>query len=623
MALEVNTFQMTTMKPFKNAKLSLTASYDAVGSNTFNVHLAVKPPVSGDRQGIVVSLIFDVSGSMSTDACKVGDDALRFHTRIDLLKVVAELMTRMLGPEDTLCLITFSDNGFIRLEPTLMTDAGKALALQSIYSMTSSGSTNLWNSLEVANDVMLRPEFAESLRYAIMLTDGDESYPAPFRGGTVEGFSKLPRSYILNIFGFGSHLDSAKLSQLSQAAGGRFSNIADFMTLATTSINCLAIGLASCSIGDTVRVGYADGSVSEHPTSLIQYGQDRNIVFTTNKQPVLAGLMRGGSRAEFTSGLTVEANARMDLLDGLRTTIASNGSTGLATYLAIYSKYPGLAHVAELNTELTSACQQVNWNKWGKHYHLAYLQALENDHRMNFKEFGQAHLCGTQFETYKSIGDAVFSRIPKPAATGGLTTTYGGGYGYASPPPLRAVASVGSTNDPGAAGGCWAPGSMVRMADGTRKAIENVMPYDRVWTSTGSATVEYALELGTHLTPKQNMCQVGNLLLSWYHPVLTTSGVWVPPCTISPISVMDMPVLHNLIVSNGHVLDIDGTLTVSLGHGLTEEGVEHEFFGSKSRILDAIKLQPGFEQRRVVFKQLAVFRDPITSVIVGWFERFL
>jgi hypothetical protein len=238
-----------------------------------------------------------------------------------------------------------------------------------------------------------------------------------------------------------------------------------------------------------------------------------------------------------------------------------------------------------LNTELTSACQQVNWNKWGKHYHWAYLQALENDHRMNFKELGQAHLCGAQFETYKSIGDAVFSRIPKPAATGGSTAVY-------YPTSVRAVASVSSKNDPGAAGGCWAPGSMVRMEDGNRKAIENVMPYDRVWTTSGSATVEYALELGTHLTPRQNMCRVGNLLLSWYHPVLTASGVWVPPCTISSISLMDMPVLHNLIVSSGHVLDIDGTLTVSLGHGLTEEGVQHEFFGSKSRILDAIRLQP-------------------------------
>ena len=594
-------------KPFKNSPLTLSAGY-ANGT----VHVAVKPPTDGERQGIVLTLIFDVSGSMSSNACKVGDDATQYHTRLDLLKVVAELQVRMLGEMDTLCLITFSDNGQIILQPTLMTGVGKDSAVNAIKGMRAEGCTNLWNSLEVAQEVMSRPEYAESLRYAIMLTDGEESYPAPAVGGTVGGFAELPRSFILNIFGFGSQLDSSKLAALTNTAGGRFSNIADFMTLATTSINCLATGLASCSTGDTVLITYEDGSSTEHKTSLVQFGQDRNIVFKTAKKPVNATLQRGAAAADFTGEISPQFQARADILAALHSTLASS-QVAAAPYAAIYARYPGMADVAELNTELPSGCAGDNWAKWGKHYHWAYLQALENDHRMNFKEVGQAHLGGAAFERYKKIGDAVYSQIPKPRPTGGSTST--GSFQYGGAAAIRTVAAMAHTNDPTNAGGCWAPGSMVRMADGTRKAIELVQPDDKIWTTTGDATVEYTLKLGRHKNPVQNMCRVGRLLLTWYHPV-KQGLIWVPPCTVAAIEQINMPVVHNLIVSNGHVLDIEGILTVSLGHGLDEEGVEHAFFGSKARILDAIKLQPGFAERRVVYQNLVAVRD--SGAIVGW-----
>ena len=597
-------------KPFKNAPLTLTAGYaDGIA------HVAVKPPATGERQGLVIALIFDVSGSMQTNACKVGDSD-RYHTRLDLLKLVAELLVRMLGPEDTLSLITFSDNGKVLFEPALMTDEAKERATGAIKGMQTEGATNLWNSLEVTNQVMSRPEYMESLRYAIMLTDGEESYPAPFAAGTVGGFEQLPRSFVLNIFGFGAQLDSAKLAALTQVAGGRFSNIADFMTLATTSINCMATGLATCSMGDTVMIGYEDGSSSGHKTSLVQFGQDRNIVFKTTKKPVTATLQRGGAATVFGAEVTTPMKARAEMLEGIRAVLAARGQRAAEIYTPIYARYPGLADVTELNTELLSGAS--NWEKWGNHYHWAYLQALENDHRMNYKEVGQAHLGGAEFEKFKKLGDTVFSVIPKPQPTGTSTvpqtySRYGGG--YLAP---RATASFAAANDAANGGGCWAPGSMVRMADGSRVAIEQIRPGDKVWTEDGDAVVEYTLELGSHDSPVQNMCRVNQLLLTWYHPV-KQGNIWVPACTLAPVEAMHMPVVHNLIASNGHVLDIDGTRTVSLGHDLTTEGVEHAFFGSKQRILEAIAPQPGFAERRVVFKNLKATR--VNGVIVGWSER--
>ncbi len=614
-----------------NARLELVPSFQKEGE-TYKVHLSVKPPATGERQGMVITLIFDASGSMSENACKVGDDATRYHTRMDMLKIVAELLVRMLSPNDVLCLVVFSDNGNVLLPPTAMTEAGMSSAIAAIKEMKPDGCTNLWNALEVTHHIMARPEYSESLRYAIMLTDGVESYAANHAQGTVGAFAALPRSFVLNVFGFGAGINSATLSSLASVSGGRFTNIADFTTLATSSINALATGIATCSANVRLTVTYSDATTSEHQTSLIQYGQNRNIVFATSKLPVSAS-MNGLPGIPFTEGVSVLALARYDIISAIEAAVSSCGGRR-NQYAAVHSKYADTDAAVDVSEcaadgELTMGCASPEtWNKWGAHYSIAYKQALENDHRMNFKEKGQARLGGAMFEKYKALGDAAFSGIPKPVATGTSTaapmnppSSYGGGYVSRPPPVVRTVTSVAATNDPANAGGCWAPDSMILMADRSRKRIQDIKPNDIVWSKSGFAKVEYTLALGTS-QPVQNMCRVGGLLMTWYHPYLSEkSGSWRNPCDDFPVVAMPVPIVHNLILGDGHsIVDLDGTLTVCLGHELKAPGVEHVFFGSRAAILDSIKRQPGFERGQVVYKDLKCIRDPSTNIITGWYE---
>lgn len=616
---------MSVIIPFKNSPLDLSASFAKLSQSSYITHLSVKPPTTFARQGLVISLIFDVSGSMGTDACKVGDDATNYHTRLDLLKVVAELFVGMLGPEDLLSLIVFSDNASILLQPTRMNLEGKGIAITTIKSIRAGGSTNLWNSLELTHRIMSRPEYMECLRYGIMLTDGEESYPANNPNGTVGAFMALPRSFVLNVFGFGSQVNSKTLSDLASSSGGRFTNIADFTTLATSSINAMAIGLATCCNDVPVTVTYSNGTTTIHHTSLIQSGQNRDIVFSSSDVPISASLPMM-TEIKFTEGLSLEAEIRYYLLKAIKEALHSNGAS--QTFATVYSKYSGSTAGQDVNEcnpvsgELIKACaDRITWAKWGQHYCLAYKQALENDHRMNFKELGQARLGGSDFERYKDMGDAVFAKIPKPVPTGTSTFAptycgYGGGY---SIPQVRAVASVAASNDPTQAGGCWAPDSLILLSSGLRKPIKDIEPNDRVWTQTGYALVDYTFALGTY-QPLQNMCNIGGLLLTWYHPIFI-DGVWCNPCDMAPVQALKVPVVYNLLLRGGHsIVDIDGILTVCLGHGLKEKGVEHAFFGSRSAILDAVKDNPGYNSRRIVFKNLLSTRDPLTNVITGWYE---
>lgn len=620
----------SAIKPFKNAPVSMSPFVEKSGV-MHKIHLEVVPPASGDYQGQVFTFIFDTSGSMGYDACKVGDDATKYHSRIDMLKLVAELMARMLTEDDTLYLVGFSDNGYELMRPTKMTAAGKEAAVAAIKRMSPTGCTNLWNALEVAHAEMSKMEYAETIKHAVMLTDGDESYPAPHPQGTVGAFTALPRSFTLNIMGFGSTVKPEILAGLCAASGGRFSNVADFTTLATTSINIMATALATCSDSLPLFVQYEDGSSSEHKTSLIQYGQSRNLVFLTTKKPVTASTSRSAPVA-LTEGLSPAALCRQDLTMSIRSTISAGGRAGC--YAAIHAKYidgPAASHCAEAhpeNGELVKAtADAATWTKWGSKYSWAYLQALENDHRMNFKELGQAHLGAAAFERFKGIGDTIFSRIPKPIATGtpangppntGESYAYGGAY-TAPPATTRVVSNVAATNDPRNAGGCWSPESLILMADGKRKELQHLEPGDTVWTEGDRpATVHLRLELGTY-SPTLKMCQLDNLWLTPYHPV-KKDGVWRNPCDLVPTVEMPMPKLFNLLLDGGCVVDIGGVLTVSLGHGLTESGVAHPFFGSRALIVAAVQGQPGFAEGRVVFNNLVATHDNATGMIDGWSE---
>jgi Mg-chelatase subunit ChlD len=607
------------IKPFKNAPLGVQGFYEKTGG-IWKTHVRLTPPATGEQQGQFYTLIFDTSGSMGTDACQVGDDATNFHTRMDLLKVVAELMVKMLGHEDIVYLVGFSDNGVALLPPTKMTDTGKASALAAIQRMTPGGSTNLWNSIEIAQAEMAKALYAEIPKHAIMLTDGDESYPAASHpAGTTGAFATLPRTFALNVLGFGASVTPDMLAKLTEISGGRFSNVADFTTLPTTSINTLATIQATCSMDQTVFVTYADGTTSNHKTSFIQYGQDRNIVFETQKQPVSVATSRS-TPVPFTEGLSPFANCRLELLTAIRKTIESGGLVNM--YTGVHRKYSDTevaTHVSEINPvdgELVKALENADtWKKWGSKYSYAYLQALENDHRMNFREKGQAHLGGAAFERFKVAGDEVFSSIPKPRPSGASTRPASSYYGGYTAPAIRTVAGFANTNDPAQFGGCWAPNSMVLMADGSRKAIELVEPDDMVWTTTGSKKVDYTFAFGTYL-PAQNMCRVGGLLATWYHPVYV-GGKWQFPRDLAPIETLAVPIVHNMMLSagGGSVVDIDGTLTICLGHELQEDVVKHAFFGSRQAILDSIKDRVG---RRISFVNLISIRDPSSGVIIGW-----
>jgi hypothetical protein len=133
----------------------------------------------------------------------------------------------------------------------------------------------------------------------------------------------------------------------------------------------------------------------------------------------------------------------------------------------------------------------------------------------------------------------------------------------------------------------------------------------------GPATVKYALKMGT-IQKKQPMVRLANCTLTPWHPVLHKM-LWVYPADIGTVEDLPIQEVYNVILDSGHIVDVGGTLTVSLGHGFQGKTIEHAFFGSEVRIIQAISAQPGFAEGRPVFQNLKAIKEG--GLIVGWYDE--
>lgn len=615
-----------------------------------HVSVTVTPPAEGERQPVLLFALLDISGSTGSNSGAELEKGAADYTILDLCKHTARTVSGMLGPKDMLCLITYSSGAKVVLRPTFMDQSGQEKLDMILFPIKPEGNTNIWSALELMDRIASAPEFNNSNIAAALLTDG-MSNMNPGRG-VIEMFRLYgkPSLYNLSTFGFGYEIDSELLVSIANLSGGAFVFCPDFSMVATVFINWAATTLASAAKPKTVKVNFRDGSVATLNTGTIQFGQPR-----TFTMPRMGGDVESVTMGEQTvapvevEGLPVTEMARFDLINGLRELLATQGDLGpLAGLCEKYRGTPAETLMSEIKADgqVTLGTQKQGktpfWHRWGRHYIPAYLKAHELQQRMNFKDVGLQIYGSKNFEAIQTVGDHVFGKVMPFEPTGTkkqeylsrgrayhgappplplAPTSYGGGGGSPRTPPARFspdenfASPMAYLTTPGA--GCWAPGSQMKMADGTRKAVEDLRRGDRVWTIAGPATVKYAIKMGT-AQMMQPMVRLAKCTITPWHPVLDKM-VWVYPADIGKVEDMPIQEVYNVILDGGHIVDVGGTLTVSLGHGFQGKVIEHYFFGNEARIIQAISAQPGFAEGRPVFKNLKAIKEG--GLIVGWYDE--
>ena len=156
------------------------------------------------------------------------------------------------------------------------------------------------------------------------------------------------------------------------------------------------------------------------------------------------------------------------------------------------------------------------------------------------------------------------------------------------------------------------------MADGTVCPIKDIAPGATVWTIGGPAVVRALVTCGSKLRT-QPMVQLGDLCITPWHPIRLNNGIYVFPADMTPYQDRLIDTVYNLVLDQGHVVDCEGFLCITLGHGITEPVAVHDFFGTDAVIQDLMKL-PGWSVGRPTFQNLTTVRNAETGTIAGWID---
>lgn len=616
---------VVTPEPFIDSALVLEASIT-------RSHLNVKviPPAEGSRQPALVFVLLDISGSTGDNSGAELEKGAADYTILDLCKHTVRTLGGILGSNDMLCLITYSSKAKVALKPTVMDKEGQKMLDAILKPIKPEGNTNIWSALELMDRIASAPEYANSNIAAALLTDG-VSNMNPGRG-VLESFQLYgkPSLYNLSTFGFGYNIESKLLIDIAKFSGGAFAFCPDFSMVATVFINWAATTLASAAKPKTIKVAFQDGSIASINTGTIQFGQARSFTLPLSSDVISVTMGSQTVIPKQVEAIALEDMARFDLINGLKGLLEGNGS--LTPIAGLYDKYKGTT-AEHLMTEIKGDGQvvmgtlatltngQSYWTRWGRHYIPAYLRAHELQQRMNFKDSALQRYGSKNFEQIQTIGDHVFGTVDPFEPTGTMKDQYSRYARSVSPTVRSRAAPTRGMGSPmmsltQSLGGCWAPGSQIKMADGSRKAIENVRRGDQVWTIAGRALVEYALEIGTKQS-QQPMVHLGDLLITPWHPVLDKM-VWRYPADLGTVIYCEVSKVYNLILDRGHIVDISGVLTVTLGHGFRGKTIEHDFFGNKELIIYDLASQPGFSEGRPIYNDLKAKKSD--GVIVGWYD---
>jgi hypothetical protein len=591
-----------TIKPFQQQPLTVTAT------RAGKIFIDVTPPSKGERQPIAMFVALDNSGSMGDTATTQAEGG--GFTRMDLCKHTLRTLAGMLGDHDILCLTTFSTTAKLVMKPTLMTAEGKAKLESLIPSIQPDSQTNIWAALELLNRLAREPSYTESNVVAALLTDGMSNVDPP--RGILNHFKDLPKPEIFNLstFAFGNNIDSNVLNSLSTLGNGSFGYIPDYSMVATVFINWAASVLSTAATNQTLFLTHTDGTKSRLETGLIQLGQSRSFVLPDT----LVSITHNGTTIVPAHGTpSKQVMARVDVMDAITECILRDASR--EPFTGLYQKY---AHTDALELVLdikpsTDPAEMGQvlmapdyYTTWGKHYLRAYLRAQQLQQCMNFKDHGLQIYGGAMFRALQKEGDTVFAHLPPLEASGNHSAV-----------PAAPVNMASVFNNP--RGGCWAPDSLVLMANGTVMPIELLHRGNLVWTPIGTATVEHVVKIGSRIDT-QPMCKINDLVITPYHPVLLNE-TWQFPADIVRPTMYPHPVVYNLVLNQGHVVRISGILSCTLGHGFTGAVIEHDYFGNKQKVLDDLSVLPGFTDGRPTFVDVAV--EKIHSRVVKMYETVL
>jgi len=482
---------------------------------------------------------------------------------------------------------------------------------------------------------------------------------------------------MISCYGFGYNLNSELLMNLSNISGGDgYSFIPDASILGNVFIHGLSNLFTTATHNPKLKISlkkdirFADTGAKEIEFNLdsLKYGQEKNLVFDldTSSRPGDHIELTDFSEVSLSFGdvILTSKDTPMPDVEYYTTNKFRYGAISVINQCIQKKKYNDNSFIDILNEfitrlegeqgnvyimdllydmngqvkeslNMTSQGQREDWfTKWGIHYLRSLQGAYQHELCNNFKDRGICKFGGELFNHLRNEISDVFDGQPPPKRDiVAKRATSRRALGLRSPlqapqAPQAQAAPVSMSVYNNASGGCCAEGSRVLMGDHSYKNVEDIEKGDRVVTcKINNGNLEYSvspIECVVKTKCKGNsvkMVTIGKLRITPYHPIIQCSelGVtkdWVFPCTINEPIKIECSYMYTFVVENRDSMFIERSIFATYGHNLTEEIVQHEYFGTDNVIND-LKKYPSYGQGLVELTQVKFVVDADKNQVIG------
>ena len=247
-------------------------------------------------------------------------------------------------------------------------------------------------------------------------------------------------------------------------------------------------------------------------------------------------------------------------------------------------------------------CNQAYFRKWGEYYIDQLTRSMNQQVKPNFKDPG-CPFGGSTFDNIVDRASDIFNSLPPPEPSlinQSCLSSRNIGAGGVMIQPTR-VSTLAAYNN--MRGGCFDSNCKITMADGSQKILSSLNRGDIIQSADRNnnittATVVCILEIKINSGIREFVDLPGGLYITPWHPI-KYNDEWVFPADIKNPIIRSTQSIITLVLDNYHVGFINGYQCIMLGHGFTDDVLNHSYYGT-NRIIDDLQHNYGWQTGRVV-----------------------
>lgn len=568
---------------------------------------------------------------------------------IDIVKHATKTVINILENNDRLGLVGFSNDARVVLPLSNMTDSGKATALLKTDKITFRGNTNIWAGLKKAMEMLIKDNNTVRNKSILLLTDGVPNVFPKERDHIIALNNFLQKNkcegrFTINTFGFGYQLDSKLLFDLALRGSGMYSFIPDASFVGTSFVNTVSnlkvTNMTNVNCKFVMKQNPRYEFISINCSNTIQNQQEKNIVFrvkdcNTNDCPdleininnstyCLKNLFNNSINTNNMISNFIRTNF-VNVLDKIRlanrydktefNSLVQNFTEETKTIMSLMTETEFVDNILkDIQGQVTEAISCLEWfNKWGKHYLPSLLMAHLRQQCNNFKDPGVQEYGGEIFEKIRDKADDIFLTIPPPTSSlNSLDNSYNNGNSSRSYYSSVNMSRFHSSSNP-----CFHGDSEIKMYLKENKKLKDLRKGDIVATKDAYATVQCIVKTKCR-NKKEYLVDIDGLLITPYHPIIDKYGFWEFPLNVGLIDEYDCDYVYSIVLNAGHIVDINGTYCVTLGHNFINNSiVRHAFFGT-IKVINELRTKKGWKKGLIELEPDCCIRNHTTGMVYGF-----